>query len=64
MKIECIKGIYLDEETLPIMQGEVFVLVDSADMTFEAMEGHCINPGMEVCFTNKQLAENFKFIKG
>ena len=65
MKIECIKGLFLDGGSLPVMQGEVFKLSMDSDwdeMIFEAVEGGSLNPGMEFEFTNKQLCENFKFI--
>tara|TARA_B110000285_G_scaffold36423_1_gene39370 strand:- start:751 stop:957 length:207 start_codon:yes stop_codon:yes gene_type:complete len=63
MVIECIKGIELEGGSLPIMQGEGFKLTDRDEMIFTAIEGASMNPGMEMQFSNKQLINNFKFIK-
>ena len=66
MKIECIKGLLFDCNSILIMQGEVFKLSMNSDcdeiMLFEAVEGGSLNPGMELEFTNEELCENFKFI--
>tara|TARA_R110000803_G_scaffold129962_1_gene197347 strand:+ start:894 stop:1100 length:207 start_codon:yes stop_codon:yes gene_type:complete len=63
IRIECIKGIQLDGGSFPIMQGEVFNLINEEDMIFESVVGESISPGFEVEFSNEQLANNFKVIK-
>ena len=62
MTIECIKGFVIGEEdnSFAIMQGELFKLVE--EDVYVALKEDSRNPGMEVCFTEKQLAENFKVL--
>ena len=62
MTIECIKGFVIGEEdnSFAIMQGELFKLVE--EDVYVALKAFSRNPGMEVCFTEKQLAENFKVL--
>jgi len=62
MYFECIKSFQLDGGSFPIMEGEKFRLVDKDELLFESIEGFSINPKREFYFTNKQLADNFKFL--
>ena len=64
MTIKCIKGFLVGDEgnSFAIMQGELFKLVE--EDLYVALKGDSRNPGMEVCFTEKQLAENFKLLFG
>jgi hypothetical protein len=60
MKIECIKGFVLGG-SIAVMQGEIFQLVDGEENTFEGLVDYSRCPGMEIDFTEEQLANNFKF---
>jgi hypothetical protein len=65
MTIECIKGFFLDDGALPIMQGERFRLQESSDwdeMVFVALEEASLHPGMEIEFLPNQLVDNFKIL--
>ena len=66
MTIECIKGFVIGEEdnSFAIMQGEVFKLSDIEDDIFTGVEGANRCPGIEISFTEEQLAENFKLVLG
>ena len=62
MTIECIKGFVLGG-SLAVMQGEIFQLVYDEENTFIGLEGYSRCPGMEIDFTEEELANNFKLIK-
>jgi hypothetical protein len=56
MYIECIKGFKIGD-SFAILQGEVFKLIDDV---FVGVEGSSRNEGIELYFTEDQLANNFK----
>jgi hypothetical protein len=62
MTVECIKGFVLGG-SLAVMQGEIFQLVDAEENTFEGLVDYSRCPGMEIDFTEEELANNFKLIK-
>jgi hypothetical protein len=62
MTIECTKG-YVLGGSLAIMQGEIFQLVYDEENTFIGLEEYSRCPGMEIDFTEEELANNFKLIK-
>jgi hypothetical protein len=63
MVVECIKGFQLDGDLLPVMQGEKFKVIDDGfGMVFESLEGFSMNPGMEFCFDDSILVNNFKLL--
>jgi hypothetical protein len=59
MRIICTKGFVIDG-ALAIMKGEMFKLINSEENTFEGIEGKSRCPGMEIDFTEEQLANYFE----
>jgi hypothetical protein len=61
MQIECIKG-YVLGGSLAVMQGERFQLVCGEDLIFVGLSNYSRCPGIEIDFTEEELANNFKLI--
>ena len=59
MKILCTKG-FLVGGSLAIMKGEMFFLINQDEGTYQGVSNKSRCPGMEIDFTEDQLAENFE----
>ena len=64
ISIRCIKSFHLDGDSIPVMKGEMFKLIDHDNMDFEGIEGKSMNPGMVIYFCSKQLLNCFEFVVG
>lgn len=58
MYIECIKGFKIGD-SFAIMEGEVFKYTDDV---YVGVKGASRNEGIELYFTEDQLANNFKLV--